>query len=241
MQSANQNIVSLSEFKKAREPFEIKDVEEFVSYQQIQLRDLDQVIADHLLDKRLLRDTEQLRSVLAKINGRILEASDWLDDELIITTDADKQAKIEKVRKAAGQLASRSEVTRKVLVDDMANSRYYEQRWLIDPAKFVALVVMAPVGITNSIERFITSKDHIGLHVGEGTVVVGLYLTFKGHADKMLGIAYQKMKHAPAKVRTLAMASAIEIAVRTKPMGEISSYHPKQRSGYEQAAKALKL
>jgi hypothetical protein len=122
----------------------------------------------------------------------------------------------------------------------MANSRYYEQRWLLDPARFVSLVVVAPVGITTFIEKFITNKDQIGIHVGEATVAAGLYLTFKGHADKMMGATYKKFKQTPAKLRALMMASALEISVRTKPLNEIEPHYPKERFGNDRVVIALK-
>jgi hypothetical protein len=240
MESANQNIVSLADFKKAREQLDLKDIEPFIKYEQNLLRKLDQDISAHLKQRRRLIETEKLRTELAAINGRLIEIADCLEDESVHETNPQRAETIEKFRKLNAQLLTRSEVTRKVLVDDMANSRFYEQRWLLDPVKFVALVVMAPVGITTFIEKFITNKDQIGVHVGETTVALGLYLAFKSQADRAVGRAYRSVKQAPAKLRTLAAASALEISVRAKPVNEIEPTFPKERYGYQQTMCVLK-
>ncbi len=117
---------------------------------------------------------------------------------------------------------------------------YYCAGWLLDPARFISLVIVAPVGIDAFIEKFITSKDHIGLTVGESTVAVGLYLTFKTHADAMVKSAYKKVKQAPAKVRALAVASALEMSVRAKPLSEIEPSLPKERPVSERVVITLK-
>jgi hypothetical protein len=242
MKSANQKIVSLSDYKKACGRLELADVAEFIKFQQDELRDLDQEIAQHLIEKRRLKETESMRVGLAKINGKILEAADWLEDELSTETDPAKTTAIEKLRKVTGQLVSRSEVTRKVLVDDMANSRYYEQRWLLDPARIISLVFIGPVGIDTFIEKFVhvANADKIGQQVGESAVAVGLYLAFKKYADSLIGRAYKRVKQTPANVRKLAVVSAFEIAVRLKPVNDIEPRHPKELRGSNRVIISLK-
>jgi hypothetical protein len=135
MKSANQKIINLADFKKSREQLELKDIVQFVKAEQTALREIDQDISSHLSTKRKLKDTENIRTDLAGVNGRLLEIADWLEDEAAIESDKQRSETIERLRKVTSQLVARSEVTRKVLVDDMANSRYYEQRWLLDPAR----------------------------------------------------------------------------------------------------------
>jgi hypothetical protein len=242
MKNSNQNVVSLSDFRKARGQLELNEVEQFIQYQQDELRNLDQEIAAFLLVKRQLQATEKLRSKLAKINGGLLEAADWLEDEPVNENEASKAKEIERLRKITSQLVSRSEVTRKVLVDDMANSRYYEQRWLLDPARIISLVFIGPVGIDTFIEKFVhvANADKIGHQVGETAVAVGLYLAFKKHADSLVSSAYKRVVQAPANVRKLAVASAFDISVKLKPLSEIEPSYPKERPGCERVIIVLK-
>jgi len=240
MKSINQKIVSLADFKRSREQLELKDIEQFIKAEQTALRELDQAIATILEQKRKLKDVEKLRTVLAGINGRVLELADWLEDATTATShDA---AAVERLRKITSLLVSRSEVTRKVLVDDMANSRYYEQRWLLDPARIISLVFVGPVGIDTFIEKFvhIANADKIGHRIGGSAVAVGLYLAFKKQADSLAGATYKQVKKAPKKVRAIAVASALEISVRTKPLNDIEPNYPKERFGQERAVIALK-
>jgi len=242
MQNTNQKVVSLSEFRKAREYVELKNIEQFVKSEQDALRDLDQDIADHLKDKRKLRETEKYRTVLAGINGRILELADWLEDAPTDSTTTNDKVTIERLRKTVGQLASRSEITRKVLVDDMANSRYYEQRWLLDPARIISLVFVGPVGIDTFIEKFINiaNADKIGHRVGGSAVAVGLYLAFKKQADSLAGETYKQIKKAPKSIRAITMASALEVSVRTKPLNDIEPHYPAEHFSQKRGVIELK-
>jgi hypothetical protein len=242
MKNANQKVVSLSEFKKARDQFGVSDAEQFIKYQQIFLRDLDQEIAEFLLEKRSLKQTEKIRVVLAKINGNILEIADWVEDQLETASGTPSAAELEKLRKITSSLVSRSEVTRKTLVDDMAQSRYYEQRWLLDPARIISLLFVGPVGIDTFIEKFVhvPHPDKLGHQVGEAAAAVGLYLAFKKHADTLAGKAYKQVKRAPAHVRKLALASAFEVAVRFKPVNDIEPSHPNKLRGGNRVVMALK-
>ena len=244
MKNTEQNVVSLAEFKKVRDQFGVSDAEEFIKYQQEHLRYLDQEIAAFLLQKRSLRETEKIRATLAKVNGRILEVADWVEDQIETASGTSSAGDLERLRKITSQLVSRSEVTRKVLVDDMANSRYYEQRWLLDPARIISLVFLGPVGIDTFIEKFsqvfhVTNAEKLGHQVGESAVAVGLYLAFKKHADSLLGNAYKRVKQAPANVRKLALASAFEMAVRLKPVNDIEPSHPNDHRGSDRVIIAL--
>jgi len=242
MENANQNVVSLSEFKKAREHIELKDIDLFVKAEQNALREIDQDISSHLTAKRKLKNTENIRTDLAGVNGRLLQIADWLEDEAAIESDKQRLEAIEKLRKVTSQLVARSEVTRKVLVDDMAHSRYYEQRWLLDPARIIGLLFVGPVGIDTFIEKFVDvpHPDKLGHQVGEAAAAVGLYLAFKKHADSLAGFVYKQVKASPKKVRTLAIASALEMSVRTKPLNDIEPHYPKGRLGGERVIIALK-
>jgi hypothetical protein len=239
MKNDNQKIVSFAEFKRARQPIKLSDVEQFVRNEQNHLRVLDQAIAAHLLEKRKLKDIERLRKLVGEINGRLLESRDWLDEESVDGSDTAKTASLEKLRKLTGQLLARSEVTRKTLVDDMANVRYYEQRWLLDPVKFVGLVLVAPISIDTFIEKFITNKHHIGLTVGKATIAVGLYLTFKSHADAMVKAVHKNVKQAPVTIRAFAVASSLELSMRAKPISQIEPNLPKERPGIKRALNSL--
>jgi hypothetical protein len=241
MKNTEQKVVSLLEFKKLRDQFGVSDAEEFIKYQQEHLRYLDQEIALFLLQKRSLRETEKIRATLAKVNGRILEVADWVEDQLEMASGTSSAGDLERLRKITGQLVSRSEVTRKVLVDDMANSRYYEQRWLIDPARIISLVFVGPVVIDTFIEKFVdvANADKIGQQVGESAVVVGLYLAFKKHADSLVGTTYKRVKQAPANIRKLALASAFEMAVRLKPVNDIEPSHPNDHRGCDRVIISL--
>ena len=239
MKNVTQKIVSLADYKTARQPLELADIEKFVKSQMDDLSELDRVITEHFQADHKLKETEKLRESLAEINGRILEASDWLDAEYMAESAVSKTPNFEKLRKMAGGLASRSEVTRKGLVDDMANSRYYEQRWLPDPARFISLVFVSPVGIDVFIEKFITAKHNIGLYTGESTVAVGLYLAFKNHADAAVKVVGKQIKKTPVHIRTLAVATALEISVKTKPLDKIEPNYPRDHLGARKVAIAL--
>ena len=59
MKNANQNVVSLSDFKKAREHVGLNDIEQFVKAEQNALRTIDQGISTFLLTRRSLKQTEK--------------------------------------------------------------------------------------------------------------------------------------------------------------------------------------
>ena len=210
--------------------------------EQNALRGIDQDIASHLTTKRKLKDTERLRTDLASVNGHLLQIADWLEDEAATEGDKQRLETIEKLRKVTGQLVARSEVTRKVLVDDMANSRYYEQRWLLDPARIISLVFVGPVGIDTFIEKFVhvANAEKIGHQVGEAAAAAGLYLAFKKSADSLAKDVYKKVKEAPKRVGALAVASALELSVRAKPLNDIKPRYPKDRLGAERVTIILK-